>query len=130
MLSRWRGDLMKRPQLLAITAAVIAVFQSVLAVAQPSERVRSVGVLIGIAENDPDAPRRTIALHQGLRELGWIQGENVRVFFRWSADPDLIPLLAKEVVSHQPDIIVASSSLVLATLLRETRTTPIIFVTA
>src|SRR5215207_8019284 len=116
------------PPLLAITAA-IAVFKSVLAVAQPSARVRSVGVLIGIAENDPDAPRRVIALREGLQELGWIEGENVRFFYRWTADPNVIPLLAKELVEQQPDVIVASSSLVLTTLLRETRTTPLVFVT-
>src|SRR3954468_4757246 len=118
-----------RRQLRALAVAV-AVLQSVLALAQPSERVRTVGVLIGIAESDPDAPRRIIALRQGLQELGWNEGANVRVFYRWTADLDLIPLLAKEVVAQQPDVIVASSSVVLAMLLRETRTTPIIFVTA
>src|SRR4051794_33819880 len=120
---------MKRLQLLAMSA-MVAFFQPVLALAQPSERARSVGVLMGIAESDPDAPRRVIALRQGLQELGWTEGKNLRIFYRWTADPQLVPVLAKEVVAQQPDIVVASSSLVLATLLRETRTTPIIFVTA
>jgi putative ABC transport system substrate-binding protein len=85
---------------------------------------------MGIAESDPEGPRRVIALRQGLQELGWTEGKNLRIFYRWTADPELVPVLAKDVVAQQPDIMVASSSLVLATLLRETRTTPIIFVTA
>jgi putative tryptophan/tyrosine transport system substrate-binding protein len=109
---------------------MVAFFQSVLAIAQPSERARSVGVLMGIAESDPDAPRRVIALRQGLQELGWTEGKNLRIFYRWTAEPELVPVLAKELVAQQPDVIVASSSFVLAMLLRETRTAPIVFVTA
>src|SRR4051812_34120068 len=102
---------MKRLQLLAISATV-AFFQSVLAVAQPTERVRSVGVLMGIAESDPDAPRRVIALRQGLQELGWTEGKNLRIFYRWTAEPELVPVLAKDLVAQLPDVIVASSSFV------------------
>src|SRR5215203_5351600 len=106
---------MKRLQLLAI-GATLAFFQSVLVLAHPSEPVRSVGVLMGIAESDPEGPRRVIALRQGLQELGWTEGKNLRIFYRWTADPELVPVLAKDVVAQQPDIMVASSSLVLATL--------------
>jgi len=120
---------MKRRQFLTLVTGM-AVFQPVLALGQPSERVRSVGVLIGIAENDPDAPRRVIALRQGLQELGWIEGQNIRIVYRWTAEPDLIGVFAKELVAQQPDVLIASSSLVVAALLQETRTAPVVFVTA
>jgi len=120
---------MKRRQFLTLVTGM-AVFQPVLALAQPSERVRSIGVLIGIAENDPDAPHRVIALRQGLQELGWIEGQNIRIVYRWTAEPDLIGVFAKELVAQQPDVLIASSSLVVAALLQETRTAPVVFVTA
>src|SRR3954453_1716043 len=120
---------MKRRHLLALVAG-IAVFQPVHSASQSRERIRSVGVLIGIAQNDPDAPRRVVAIREGLQELGWIEGQNIRIFYRWAADPELIRVFAKEMVAQKPDVTVASSSLVVAALLGQTRTEPIVFVTA
>jgi putative ABC transport system substrate-binding protein len=99
------------------------------AVAQP-ESIRTIGVLIGISETDPEAPRRAAALRQGLQELGWVDGQNIRVLYRWASEPDRIQALAQQLVELKPDVIIASSSLVVAALLRESRTTPIVFVTA
>jgi putative tryptophan/tyrosine transport system substrate-binding protein len=51
--------------------------------AQQSERAKRVGVLMYLAEDDPDTPARVAALGRGLRELGWIEGRNVRIDYRW-----------------------------------------------
>src|SRR5437879_2837976 len=53
--------------------------------AQPSERVRRIGVLINLAADDPDSPARVAAFAQGLQELGWTDGRNIRIDYRWAA---------------------------------------------
>jgi putative ABC transport system substrate-binding protein len=98
--------------------------------AQQTERVRVIGVLIGLAENDPDVPSRIAVFEQGLRELGWIKGRNVEIHYRVTNERDRLQTLAKELIALQPELIVASSSFVVFALLRETSTVPIVFVTA
>ena len=66
-------------------AAAACVSWPMTARAQQSERVRRVGVLMGIAENDPNSQSRIAALLQGLQELGWTNGRNVHIDARWSA---------------------------------------------
>jgi ABC-type uncharacterized transport system substrate-binding protein len=100
------------------------------AIAQQAERMRVIGVLIGLAESDPDIPLRTARFEQGLRELGWIEGRNVRLHYRFAEDSSRLQALARELVALQPDLIVASSRLVVFALLRETQTVPIVFVTS
>jgi len=96
--------------------------------AQQGDRVRRIGVLTGFDENDPAAKLRLSALTQALGDLGWIEGRNVRVDVRWTGeDINRMRTLAQELVGLQPDIIVASSSTVTATLQRETRMIPIVF---
>ena len=53
--------------------------------AQQGERAKRVGALMYLAEDDPDSPARVAALGRGLRELGWIEGSNVRIDYRWGA---------------------------------------------
>jgi putative ABC transport system substrate-binding protein len=98
--------------------------------AQQAERPKVVGVLIGLAETDPNQPPRVAAFEQGLRDLGWSEGRNIRIHYRFAGGVDRLQMLAKEMVELQPDVIVASSGLVVLALLRETRTIPIVFVTA
>ena len=98
--------------------------------AQQGDRVRRIGVLIGLAESDPQTLERVRAFEMGLRDFGWIQGRNIHVHYRFAADIDRIRLLGKELLSLQPEIIVASTTFVTAPLLRETRTIPVVFVTA
>ena len=93
------------------------------------ERILRVGILIPYAENDPESAPRVAALHQGLRQLGWTDGRNVRLEHRWSAsDPASIPPLARELVDLRPDVILTDTTPVTAAVLRETRTTPVVFV--
>jgi putative tryptophan/tyrosine transport system substrate-binding protein len=97
--------------------------------AQQTEHVRRIGVLIPYAENDPEAQPRVTALRRGLAQLGWTEGRNVRLEYRWSAsDAASIRRLARELVELQPDVILTESTPVTAAALHETRTIPIVFV--
>jgi putative ABC transport system substrate-binding protein len=107
-----------------------AVQSPIAAFTQQSEQPRLIGVLIGIAEGDPSAPRRVEAFQAGLEELGWIERRNIRIVYRWGTGRDQLQALARELVALKADLIVAGSSVVVAAILRETRTMPIIFVTA
>ena len=97
--------------------------------AQQPEQKRRIGVLIPYAENDPEAQPRVTALRRGLAQLGWTEGRNVRLEYRWSAsDAASIRRLARELVELQPDVILTESTPVTAAALHETRTIPIVFV--
>jgi putative ABC transport system substrate-binding protein len=97
--------------------------------AQQGERMRRIGVLMGIAEGDPSGVAGLAAFKTGLQGLGWIEGRNIRIDYRWAAaDVDRMQALAKEMVSLQPDVIVGQTTQVVAALQRETKTIPIVFV--
>jgi putative tryptophan/tyrosine transport system substrate-binding protein len=81
-------------------------------------------------EDDPALKTYVSAFTQALADLGWTDGRNVRMDFRWAGgDINRIRAFAQELVGLQPDIIVASSTPVTAALQQETRTIPIVFVT-
>jgi putative ABC transport system substrate-binding protein len=97
--------------------------------AQPGERVRHIGVLIGTAENDPQTGPFLNAFKHGLQELGWIEGRNIRVDYRFAAsDVDRMQRLAKELVDTHPELIVAHATPVTAAIAREAKSLPVIFV--
>jgi putative tryptophan/tyrosine transport system substrate-binding protein len=96
--------------------------------AQPAERVRQIGVLMGWSESDPEYRVRADALIQRLGELGWVQGRNVRFDVRWTGgDVGRTQALAKELVALQPDVIVTGGGPPILAMHRETRTIPIVF---
>ena len=96
--------------------------------AQQGGRVRRVGVLTPLDENDPVGKTRDSAFPQALAGLGWTDGRNVRMDLRWGGgDPNRIRTLAQELVGLQPDIILTGGSVATATVQRETRTIPIVF---
>jgi len=99
----------------------------VAARAQQGDRVRRIGVLLGGDENDPERKARLSALTQGLADLGWTDGRNVRMDLRWGDDINQIGALAQELVGLQPDIILTNSTPATLALQRETRTIPIVF---
>ena len=102
----------------------------VVARAQQADRVRRIGVLMSVDENDPVAKARISAFTQALADLGWTDGRNVRLDVRWaSGDSNRIRALAQELVGLQPDIIVTTTTPASAAVQRETRTIPIVFVT-
>jgi putative ABC transport system substrate-binding protein len=97
--------------------------------AQQSERVRRVGVLMGPAASDPDAQTRVIAFVQGLAQLGWTVGHNVRIDTRWGAgNADDIRKYAVELVALAPDVILSTGGPAVAALQQATRAVPIVFV--
>jgi len=99
-----------------------------LAARAQGERMRRIGVLIGLAVDDPDAEARLSAFRQGLGRLGWSEGGNVRLDYRFAPAGAQAQVLAKELVALQPDVILAQTTPVVAALQRETRTIPIVFV--
>jgi putative ABC transport system substrate-binding protein len=97
--------------------------------AQQAERVRRVGVLMSLAEDDPEDRRRRGAFQQALRELGWNEGGNLRVDYRWYAgDPARARVFAKELVDLQPDLVVATATAGVVALALQMRVIPIVFV--
>jgi putative ABC transport system substrate-binding protein len=97
--------------------------------AQQGERMRRVGVLFGLAADDPETQARHTAFVQGLQELGWTDGRNVRIDTRWGAgDADRVRRYAAELVALAPDAILATGTTVVGPLQRATRTVPIVFV--
>jgi putative ABC transport system substrate-binding protein len=96
--------------------------------AQQGDRIRRIGVLVGRETNDPEATANLSELTRRLSELGWTDGRNVRMEFRWGAGSvDRIRTMAKELVGLQPDVILALGTPVTAALQQETRTVPIVF---
>jgi putative tryptophan/tyrosine transport system substrate-binding protein len=95
---------------------------------QQGERVRRVGVLVGYEENDRDAKVWLSLFMQGLAQLGWTDGRNLRMDIRWpGGDVDRVRMLAKEIVDLRPDVILSISTPVTAAVRRETQTIPIVF---
>jgi putative ABC transport system substrate-binding protein len=96
--------------------------------AQQGERMRRIGVLMSVAADDPEAPARVGAFSQGLSELGWTIGRNVRVDYRWFAgDTDVARKYAVELVALAPDVVLASGTVGVTALQQATRSVPIVF---
>jgi hypothetical protein len=96
--------------------------------AQQGERMRRIGVLMSLRANDQQGQARLAAFVQGLRELGWIDGRNVRIDTRWGAgNANDARKYAAEIVALAPDVIIASGGVVATTLIQTTRTVPIVF---
>jgi putative ABC transport system substrate-binding protein len=105
------------------------------AVAWPSaaraqtERMRRIGMLMSLAEDDSEDRPRRAAFQQSLRELGWSEGGNLRIDYRWfGGDPVRARAMAKELVDLQPDLIVATATSGLTALALQMRAIPIVFV--
>jgi putative ABC transport system substrate-binding protein len=120
---------MRRRDILAVFAGALAPWP-LAAIAQLSDRARVIGVLIGLPEGDPEIPERVAAFEMGLRDFGWAQGRSIRIHYRFAAESDGIQTAAKELLALQPEVIVAGNTFVATALLRESRTIPIVFVTA
>src|SRR6202049_3896237 len=97
--------------------------------AQQGERMRRIGALMALAEDDPDRGVRIAALAQGLQQLGWTIGGNVRIDYRWATSDVERYRYAAELVALKPDVLFATSGAVVGALQQATRTGPIVFVT-
>jgi putative tryptophan/tyrosine transport system substrate-binding protein len=98
------------------------------AFAQATDRMGRVGVLMPFAVDDPEAKARLTAFLDGLQQLGWTDGRNVRIDTRWPAsDPDRLRKYAAELVALAPDVILASSTDCATALQQASRSVPIVF---
>jgi putative tryptophan/tyrosine transport system substrate-binding protein len=105
-----------------------AVAWPLMARAQRPSHIRRIGVLNALAEDDPEMQANLAAFRQALEKLGWTDGRNVRIDYRWGdADSGRIRADAKEFVGLNPDVILVISALALQPLLQETRSIPIVF---
>jgi putative ABC transport system substrate-binding protein len=111
-------------------AAVATTWPLLATRAQQSERMRRIGVLTaGLAANDPDGQARNAAFLQAMQQLGWADGRNLRVDFAWGlGQPDTIRKHAAELAALAPDVILASGTASLVSLLQATRAVPLVFV--
>src|SRR5262245_47464177 len=117
---------MRRRELLGLMGGAAA--WPFAAHAQQPVRLRRIGVLNPFVENDAEVQANLTAFREALEKLGWSDGRNVRIDYRWgSADPGRIRAHAKELVGLDPDVILVSSALALQPLQRETRSIPIVF---
>jgi putative ABC transport system substrate-binding protein len=97
--------------------------------AQQPARLPQIGVLMGIGESDPEARPRVDALQSGLQDLGWTEGRNIHLDYRWTeGDLGRTQRFAKEIVDLKPDIIVVHSTPAVAALRQLTSTIPMVFV--
>jgi len=97
--------------------------------AQQGGRMRRIGVLMPLAADDTLGQARIAALREGLEQLGWTEGRNIRIDTRWTetSNVESMQRFAKELIALQPDLIVTQSTPITATILQETRTLPIVF---
>ena len=118
---------MKRRDFITLLGGA-AVAWPLAARAQQGERVRRIGVLMSLAADDKQGQARLAAFLQGLQELGWTDGRNVRIDVRWgTGDAGRNRRHAAELVELAPDVILASGGSIVAPLLQVTSTVPIVF---
>jgi putative ABC transport system substrate-binding protein len=118
---------MKRREFIKLFGGAAATWP-LAARAQQPERMRRVGVLLGLAENDPETKSRVKAFRLGMRDLGWIEGRNVQFEIRYAGSkPDVIKKHVAELIRLAPDVILANSSPVMVVLHPATSTIPILF---
>ena len=97
--------------------------------AQKTEGMRRIGVLLSVPESDPEAKVELAAFAQELKKLGWSEGRNIQIDYRFSAgDIARMAMFAKELVAMKPDVIVARSTPVLKAVAAETSTIPLVFI--
>ena len=119
---------MRRRQFIALFGGAAAATWPFAARAQQPDRVRLIGVLQGLAADDPASAARLAAFTKALEQLGWTDGRNVRFDYRWSGgNADVIRRQAAELVALAPDVILTAGSQATERMLQTTRTIPIVF---
>jgi putative ABC transport system substrate-binding protein len=94
-----------------------------------SSQIKRIGILMGLAERDGEAQARIGAFRQGLRQLGWTEGENIRIDYHWGASGQVRSSeLAIELMGKKPNVILTNSPTALAAAKKATSTIPIVFV--
>jgi putative ABC transport system substrate-binding protein len=118
---------MRRREFISLIGGA-AIAYPLAARAQQPARIRRVGVLMNLSENDVEAQRLITAFREGLTQLGWVDGRNLRMDYRWAGgDIGRIRAFAKELVELSPDIIVAYATPSVVALQQQTQSVPIVF---
>ena len=118
---------MRRRELITLLSGA-AVAWPLVARAQQPDRMRRIGVLMGFAESDREGQAFVAAFKEGLQKLGWAEGRDIRIDYRWTAlDKELMQRFAKELVALRADVILSHITPTTAALLQQTRTIPIVF---
>ena len=118
---------MRRREFIAVVSGAAA-WPLVARAQQGGSPVRRIGFLNLLAETDPQAQSWDTAFRKGLDELGWIDGRNVHIDYRWGAGSlDRVRLFAQELVRLKPDVLIAATTPATAALQAETETIPIVF---
>ena len=120
---------MKRREFITLLGGAAATWP-LAAPAQQPDRMRRIGVLMAHAESDPEFQAYVAAFREGLQNLGWVEGRNFQLDFRWGAldDAELRKRAAIELIALKPDLIVTQNTPPTATMLQQTRTIPVVFV--
>jgi putative ABC transport system substrate-binding protein len=122
------GSGMRRREFIGLVGSVAAAWP-VAASAQQSDRMRRVGVLSGGRADDPEIQARVTAFVQALQQMGWTDGRNVRIDYRWGeGNADTIRKSTAELVALSPDVILTPGGPAMERLRQVTRTIPIVFV--
>lgn len=119
---------MRRREFIAFVGGS-AVLWPVAARARQGDRLRRIGVLMNLTAEDPVSIARAKAFAEGLQALGWIDGRNVQIDYRWAASKaDLFRRYAAELVALEPDVLLTSGGAAVPAALEATRTIPVVFV--
>jgi putative ABC transport system substrate-binding protein len=121
------SDMRRRKFITLLGGTVVA--WPLAARAQQAERMRRIGVLMSLAADDPEGKARLAAFVQRLQELGWSDGRNVRIDYRWAVSDAERTRYAAELVALAPDVILATSGATVGALQQVSRNVPIVFVT-
>ena len=118
---------MKRREFISLIGGAAAAWPLAVRAQEPG-RVRRVGVLLGLVDSDPEGQPRIAAFLRELENLGWTDGRNIQIEYRWaSGDAERFRALAAELVATRPDVLVAHTTPSAEAFARATRTIPIIF---
>jgi putative tryptophan/tyrosine transport system substrate-binding protein len=121
------GAVLRRRQFIALIGSGLGAWPLATYAQQPGE-MRRIAVLLALAETDPEAQDRVKSIQQGMRELGWIEGRNIRIDYRFAAGrTDRIQRYISELVAAAPEVILVNSTPVTTALHQATRTIPIVF---
>ena len=119
---------MKRREFITLLGGTAAAWPMAVR-AEQQDRMGRIGVLMNLAADDPEAPARVAAFAQGLQQLGWTMGRNVRIDYRWGAGvANLYRRYGAELVALAPDLILASGVPAVSAVQQASRTMPVVFV--
>jgi putative ABC transport system substrate-binding protein len=122
-----KGEPVRRRDFLTLLG-VAATGWPIAARAQQSDRIGRIGVFMNLAADDPEGVARILAFRRRLQELGWVEGSNLRIDYRWGAgDAELYHRYAAELVALKPEVILASNGPITAAVQQESRTMQIVF---